>query len=116
MTQIFRNFRFFEICGYSLLEVEAYPWNELYERSHLITEKLLRTAAEVISSRGGCRAVNMPPHYMKEKFSYTKQVVQVELKNAAPVYDDLGEPNGFIISQDVKIVLPTDYEGRIDFI
>jgi hypothetical protein len=116
MIQIFRNFRFFTICGYSLLELELFPWHDLYERSHLITEKLMEVGIRAIENQVQTEAMTIPSHYMKERFSQTKQVVKIEFKHMSPLKDYLGQRAGFAVSQHANIIVSDDNGGKLSFI
>lgn len=39
-VQVYRSFTYFSLCNYSLLELSAYPFYELYDRSSVIIKKL----------------------------------------------------------------------------
>ena len=39
--QIFRNFTFMKVCGYSLADILTFEWPDLFERSNVITQKII---------------------------------------------------------------------------
>lgn len=49
--QIYRSFSTFAMCNYSLLELTAYPWWELYERPSMLTERFQQIGADMMAGK-----------------------------------------------------------------
>lgn len=47
--QLYRNFRFFECCSYTLEELYSVEWWNLYERDSAMTKKIFDAASKVMS-------------------------------------------------------------------
>lgn len=47
--QVYRSFSYFALCHYSLVELSAYPFYELYERASSVTKPLFDTAANIFN-------------------------------------------------------------------
>jgi len=111
--QIFRNMRFMEICGYSLEDVLTFPWPNLYERSTTITDKVLERVREAIETTR-VLAANTENHYMKERASSTRQVVEVGFRYIGPLFSSPGKPSGYLISCRAKMLdeMPSRHELR----
>lgn len=45
--QVYRSFSYFALCQYSLVELSAYPWYELYERASSVTKDLLTEVQKI---------------------------------------------------------------------
>lgn len=115
-SQIFRNHRFLEICGYDLLTVEMGQWPELFERDQKITESLIQMAVQMLESGVETYRFESPPHLMKERNSETRQVVEVTHRLAAPIFDEEQNRLGFAVTQSAKIVSPFTEDGQFNFI
>lgn len=50
-VQIFRNFRFYEVCSYTLDDILARPWYELYHRDQAASDQIMATAMRTASAR-----------------------------------------------------------------
>lgn len=102
--QIFRNLRFMETCGYSLVELLTYDWQTLFDRSSLITERMLSSIQCTLQSRAELRSFDIEPHLMREKFSSTLQLNVVQFKYISPLIDQNGNAAGAIVSCDARIL------------
>lgn len=112
-VQVYRNMKFMEICGYSLEDVLAYPWPNLYERSQQITNKILARVRESLES-GRVLKADVETHYMKEHASSTRQIVEVTFRYIAPLYRNPGQPSGYLISSQARMLeeYPSRHELR----
>lgn len=101
--QLWRNFKFMEVCSYTLEEIFCYTWQERYERDETATQKII----EVISNFSldnpktvRCSIKNL----LKEKFSVKKLTIDVCHEHLSPVFDYSNRPAGFISSSKVNII------------
>lgn len=118
--QIFRNLRFMDVCGYSLLDVLSHEWPTLYERSQIITRQLFSAVDKTLQDLSVqlTKLDNLvATHFMKERFSSTRQVCQVSFKHISPLYCNAsGEALGFIISSQAKMIDSKPEEDSLRFI
>jgi hypothetical protein len=50
LVQVFRNFRFYDVCSYSLDDVLSRPWFELYRRDAAVTYQIQGTVQRCVQS------------------------------------------------------------------
>lgn len=62
-VQIYRSYSYFALCNYSLVELSAYPWYELYERSMNLTRQLIEVADKVLSGQVSRVSFDHLPEY-----------------------------------------------------
>lgn len=48
-NQVYRSFSCFKLCNYSIAELVAYPWYELYERPSWVTSRIMELGSTVYS-------------------------------------------------------------------
>lgn len=101
--QIFRNMRYMEVCGYSLVEVLTYDWPTLYERSQVITNQLFKGIEAALKTAATVR-LDIAPHYMKERMSHTRQMSQVDFQRMTPLFSGPGKLAGFLVSSRARVV------------
>jgi len=88
-VQIFRNFRFYTVCSYSLDDVLCRPWFELYERDDAVTEKISATVMDAVASgKSDLIFYDVGEHRMDEIDSDRKYHCIVENRFIAPLLDD----------------------------
>lgn len=102
-VQLFRNFTFMRVCGYSLADVLTYEWPELFERSQIITEAVIAGALKAVE-KNQTVAYEVQVHYMKERFSESRRVHRVDFQHVAPLNDKHGQPVGYVISSHAKTI------------
>lgn len=85
-VQLFRNFRFFELCSYSLEELYSVAWWYLFEREETVGPKLISEVMKIIKGeiRHGFRP-DVDPHVIVESQSEEKLVIDYDVKWVAPV-------------------------------
>jgi len=89
MVQIFRSFRFFSLCSYSLDDLLCRPWWELYERDEGVTEALMATIQSGIARGEG----HVGAHQMRERESVGLFSSFQELRFMAPLSTPAGTVN-----------------------
>lgn len=62
-VQIYRSYSYFAVCNYSLVELSAYPWYELYERSANVTKLLVDAAEGVFTGKVSRVSFEHVPEY-----------------------------------------------------
>lgn len=84
--QMFRNFEFFDICGYSLEEIFCKSWFELYKRDEEITRKIFEFGSRYASKDlTGITLSPCPPHLLTEIASEAGHVVEMDIKALVPL-------------------------------
>lgn len=94
--QVFRNMRFMESSSYSLTEIFAYEWPELFERSMLITRQLIEASERVVWDENRTIPSLVPKHLIRELRSQSPQACEVEHKYFAPLFSGPGRPGGIL--------------------
>jgi hypothetical protein len=102
--QVFRSFRFFELCNYSLDDLLSRPWWELYDRKEHITTSAFDMINRMISSSDpGTTYYNLGPHILIERDSSKRYRSLQELRFFSPLWD---KNNG--IAGIVNVVHPIE--------
>lgn len=69
-VQIYRSYTYFALCNYSLVELSAYPWYELYERSTNLTKQLIEIADKVLSGQlSRVSFEHLPEYTLRERLT-----------------------------------------------
>ncbi|WP_374073873.1 hypothetical protein [Bdellovibrio bacteriovorus] len=93
--QLYRNFKFFECCSYTLEELYSVEWWNLYERDPAMTMKIFDAAAKVISGEiEGSYVPGIEPHTLRE----------------------IRGENGMTFMQQLKLISPLKKNKRVDAI
>ena len=96
--QIFRNFRFMEMCGYDLHDIMTYDWMTLYERPQRITNQLLERIEYVARTGQSVSLEDVPVHFLKERMSEHRQVLEMKCRRVGPIFEGPGRCTGFVFS------------------
>ncbi len=104
-VQIYRNWAFFQISSYSMGDLFVFPWPELYVRESEVTQHLITYASQVLSGTvHHTMATPSPRHIVTEALSSGKNILDMELKYASPLYDAQGAVAAFFaVSAVTKI-------------
>lgn len=97
-VQVYRNFRFFEISGYSLLDLLTNDWSTLYERSTSIEAHMQKAVMRVFQDQEDFFQAEVPTHLMRERFSTHRQINTLEFRYVGATYSDQDQINGLICS------------------
>lgn len=96
-VQIYRNWRFFELCSYTLDDLAGRPWQELYEREPGIHERVAEFAEKACSQK--TRTVipcDVPVHTQVEVDTEAKIRATIQNKAMAPLFDRKGGVAAFV--------------------
>jgi hypothetical protein len=119
LIQVFRNFAFFDVCSYTLLDLINYEFFELYDRSQLINHYILEATA-TISKRGydlsPLSLQHVPKHLLQEKFSQDKLTSMVQFKWMYPVYTWPQVHFGYLVVQSGEVLSEVPPEQHLSFI
>jgi hypothetical protein len=86
-NQLYRNLHFFEVSDYTIDDFFGNTWDYLYERSTAITKKIFAQIART-EQELECVPFSVPVHYMRERATENRKIVQVNLKYLAPLLKD----------------------------
>lgn len=110
--QVFRNFEFFRQCSYDLLTLQTFPWEVLYERPSIVTERLLEAGKRILF--GGEVLVNPEnQHTLKERYSGATRVFRISTRWAAPLYNEHDVIDGFIHFVRSEIISEGDDASKV---
>lgn len=113
--QVFRNLQFMEYSNYSLIEILAFEWPMLFERSQAITEKMITFCDETLWSKNQTIPFNVPTHYMRELQTEHRQLYEIRFKNISPLFSGPDKPFGILGTCDCKL-LKADPNDNLAFI
>ncbi len=65
-VQVYRSFSYFSLCNYSIVELSAYPWFELYERSSVVTKQLLEGQDLILKGKSTRFNFDLPEYTLRE--------------------------------------------------
>lgn len=103
--QIYRNFKFFEICSYSLEELYSFPFYDLFERNVFITQEIMRFVSSFYQSATREPVLSaIPDHNLKERFSEDQHEFQMHLGYFIPLFDKAGNTVAGITLSRPKII------------
>jgi len=81
-TQIYRSYSCFALCNYSIAELVAYPWYELYERPARVHDRLMELGLPVLNGEKSHQDLEdfVPPYLLKEKMTEERAAFRVQEK------------------------------------
>lgn len=107
LIQVFRNFEFFDVCSYTLLDLLTNEFYELYERGQLINQGLFSAISTLSSRPYNMEAIdltNLPQHLLQEKFSVDQLRSLVQFKKMYPVYTWPQNFFGYLVVQHGEVL------------
>jgi len=85
--QLYRNFRFFDFCSYTMEELYSLEWWSLYKRDEAITEKLYEIVGRIFTGEvEGTVIPDCAPHIVSETSSSEKIHMVYEPRMISPLY------------------------------
>ncbi len=93
--QIYRNWAFFEISGYSIGDLFVYSWDELYSRDSSVANLMNARVGLILT--GSVRETlpwQVPGHKIVESISDQRNISEMNLKYISPVFDSSGAVAG----------------------
>jgi hypothetical protein len=105
-VQLYRSMNFFEICGYSLLDLCVNKWFELWERPTSTLQKMNETVHGVLTGAKKDFRAFVAPHVVRENYDdgttqpFTPRTTLVSFQNIFPLFSpDLpGLVAGFLVT------------------
>lgn len=80
LIQVYRSFSYFALCHYSLVELSAYPFYELYERASSVTKPLLDGAATIFSGQATRVNFDIPEYTVRELMTEERRTYLIKEK------------------------------------
>lgn len=114
--QIFRNFRFFEFCSYTIEDILCRPWVELFIRDDSSAgEQLIQIAMHM--SSGNARetvATNIRPHTIREIKSVFCHEIEIDVKYVSPLFDKNKQIAAYMAIESARLMsrLSPEEEGQ----
>ncbi len=102
VVQIYRNFRFFEYCSYSIEELMTYPYYNLFERPAWLLDSIKQDIERCFQAKGSPVDVRSPAHFCTETRSRRKNLAHVVLKKMCAL-DMESTPRIFIVSSALAL-------------
>ena len=103
-VQIFRNFRFFEFCSYTLEDVFTRPWTDLFIRKQPAQTTNIVGFIEKLVASGSHETVT--PHagvqHTREANSELMHEVDLEIDSAALLFNEANVPAALIVCEKVE--------------
>lgn len=101
--QVWRNFHFFKVCGYTIEEIFCFTWQERYERNDFATKQIVDLISQFTRDTtqvAHCSIYNQ----LRENFSNQRFIIDVLHEYIAPVYDYKHDVAGFVSISDAKVL------------
>jgi hypothetical protein len=88
-VQIFRNFRFYECCSYTLEELHCFPWTTLYRRVQAVEGQLIEAVTDIFAGKvTRTLRLDIAPHVIEETQSPFRFRIQAQVRHISPLYDE----------------------------
>ena len=85
--QLYRNFRFFDFCSYTMEDLQSLEWWSLYKRDEAITDKLYDIVGRIFTGEiEGTVVPDCAPHIVSETSSLEKIHMVYEPRMISPLY------------------------------
>ncbi len=100
--QIWRNFNFFSVCGYSLEEMFCYTWMERYERNDEVMLQIGALMSRLVS--GDRETIHCGIHnQLRELKSSEKLIIDAHHEFISPLYNSYNAYSGFVVISSAKL-------------
>lgn len=110
--QVYRSYSCFSLCNYSLTQLTAYPWFELYERSALVTKRLIQITQDILRGAVTYQSLaGFPEYQIRELLTDQLTTFTIREKFAAKLTSSLtGAP--YLLS--VKKIRESEVQPQLD--
>ncbi|MEN0058358.1 MAG: hypothetical protein AAGB31_05950, partial [Bdellovibrio sp.] len=123
MVQLYRSTNFFDISGYSLLDLSVNEWYVLYERPRRIMDVMQEKAMHFFKNSLPTQRFEVARHVMREKCEigtsepFIPRAVMVDFQNMACLKrNPLGKAVGLIVTCRAEIIAAGDESLKIQFV
>jgi hypothetical protein len=114
--QVFRNMRFMETTGYSLMEILSYEWPALFDRPAQITNTIISYCDEILWASNRTIELNVPLHLIREVRSHDPQVCEVNFKYLAPLFAGPNRPYGMLGTCRARVLEKSRVQDNVKFV
>lgn len=123
MVQLYRSTNFFEISGYSLLDLSINEWFVLYERPRRIMEIMGEKSQKVFHESGPTQQFLIPKHLLRERCEvgtaepFVPRAVLVDFQYISSLKrNPLGKAKGLIVTCKAELIASGDESMNIEFV
>lgn len=119
LMQVFRNFAFFDVCSYTLLDLINNEFFELYDRSQLINHYIIEATSTLANRPYDLSPISLqhvPKHLLQEKFSQDKLTSMVQFKWMYPVYTWPQNLFGYLVIQSGEVLNEIPPDQNLSFL
>lgn len=119
LMQVFRNFAFFDVCSYTLLDLMNNEFFELYDRSQLINHYIIEATTKINERPYDLSPISLqhvPKHLLQEKFSQDKLTSMVQFKWMYPVYTWPQNLFGYLVIQSGEVLNEIPPDQNLSFL
>lgn len=102
--QFWRNFKFFEVCSYTLEEMFSIPWHDRYDRDEAAVKQTQEIAMKLMSGQITKTIHCDIRNILVEKRSENKFVIDARHTHISPLFDQYNAVSGFIVVSKVKLL------------
>jgi hypothetical protein len=114
--QVFRNMRFMEMSTYSLMEILAFEWPLLFDRSQMITDQMISYCDEILWASNKTINFQIPTHFIRELRSKERQLLEVNFKYLSPLFSGPNQPYGILGTCAVKSISSEAQADNLSFV
>lgn len=101
---IFQSFQIFDQMSYTIDQIKAHPWHELFEREDFEESKIIETTRMTLLT-GQSKKFHCRPHLVKERMSEEKKSIKIQLLKCYPVFHtDTQESIGYLATMKLSPV------------
>lgn len=109
--QIWRNWAFFKLCPYSLVELFVNDWNKLFARPTSVVEKLMAMMPGLFSERAKTQQYEIPEYLLSAREFPDSNGMLFKMKFVTTIFNHVGQPVAILTTGAVQI-LPEVRVGR----
>lgn len=123
MIQLYRSLSFYELTGYSVLDLSVFEWYVLWERPRRIMDMMAEKSAQILEASSGLATFEIPRHVNREIMNtgYTEPFIPraflIEFKHITSLKTHyLGKAEGILCTCRGEIIAEGEEAASIQFI
>ncbi len=114
--QLYHNLEWLQYSSYSVLDVLAYPFSELFERPSFVTQRIWQYGLDMLSAEDPkARKMNIPPHIVRECLAPDARYFLVKFEYMAPLFGEDGRAQAVLVTQRIQPI-EKDFSEHLVFI